>query len=133
MTIELAYLDASAAVKLVRPERETAALISLLTTAAAQVSSEVLEVELRCAARRLGDHGLLTRVERLLAQINLLPCTGAVRSRAGEAFDPPQRALDAIHLATALSVDEAGLVLVSYDRSQSHAGEAAGLKALAPA
>lgn len=133
MTLALAYLDASAAVKLVRPETETPALISLLSTAGAQVSSEVLEVELRCAARRFGDPTLLTRVERLLAVINLLPYTGAVRSRAGEAFDPPQRALDAIHLATALSVDDAGLVLVSYDRSQGEAGRAAGLKALAPA
>lgn len=129
----MAYLDASAAVKLVRPEEETAVLVSFLATAGAQVSSELLEVELRCAARRLGGGALLARADRVLASISLLPYTAAARARATGAFDPPQRALDAIHLATALSMASDALVLFSYDRAQRQAGEAAGLTALAPA
>lgn len=51
MTATTAYLDASAAAKL-RAEPETSALQAVLTTVAVHVSSELLQIELRCVAHR---------------------------------------------------------------------------------
>jgi len=127
-----AYLDASAAVKLLRPEPETSALRAVLAAIAGHVSSELLEIELRCVARREGDGELIQRAERICAAVDLLPYTPAIRARAGEAFDPPQRALDALHLATALDLRLEALVLVTYDRRQAQGGRAAGLDVVAP-
>ena len=126
------YLDASAAVKLLRPEPETPALRAVLAAIAGHVSSELLEIELRCVARREGDGELIQRAERICAAVDLLPYTPAIRARAGEAFDPPQRALDALHLATALDLRLEALVLVTYDGRQAEGGRAAGLDVVAP-
>jgi predicted nucleic acid-binding protein len=127
-----AYLDASAAVKLLRPEPETSALRTLLGGIAGHVSSELLEIELRCVARREGGGELIERADRICAVVDLLPYTAAVRARATEAFAPPQRALDALHLATALDLRLEGLVLVTYDKRQAEGGRAAGLDVVVP-
>lgn len=127
----VAYLDASAAVKLLRAEPETAALRGVLADAASSVSSELIEVELRCVAHRAGG-ALPERAARVLAGIDLVPFTPAVRTRAGQAFDPPQRALDAIHLATALDLQLADLTLVTYDERQARGAKAAGLFVTSP-
>jgi len=127
-----AYLDASAAVKLLRPEPETSALRAVLAAIAGHVSSELLEIELRCVARREGRGELIERADRICAAVDLLPYTLAVRARAGEAFAPPQRALDALHLATALDLRLEALVLVTYDRRQAEAARAAGLDVVVP-
>ncbi len=127
-----AYLDASAAVKLLRPEPETSVLVTELGAIALHVSSELLEIELRCVARRAGGGELIERAERICAAVHLLPYTLAIRARAGEAFVPPQRALDALHLATALDLRLQALVLVTYDRRQAEGGRAAGLDVVVP-
>ena len=126
------YLDASAAVKLLRPEPETSALRAVLAAIAGHVSSELLQIELRCVARREGGGELIERADRICAAVDLLPYTLAVRARAGEAFAPPQRALDALHLATALDLRLEALVLVTYDRRQAQAARAAGLDVVVP-
>jgi uncharacterized protein len=132
VTATIAYLDASAAVKLLRREPETKALIDSVGDAASWVSSELLDVEVRCAARRLGGRGTLERAGKLLDAVELVPYTQRVRTRAGAAFSPPQRALDAIHLASALDLALDDLVLITYDRDQARAGKAAGLNVLSP-
>ena len=133
MIASTAYLDGSAAVKLLSAEQESGALRSALDSLAVFVSSELLEVELRCVARREGGGELVDRAERICASVDLLPFTSAVRARAGDAFEPAQRALDAIHLATALDLRLDGLVLVTYDERQAAGGRRAGLDVLAPA
>jgi len=64
--------------------------------------------------------------------VDLVPSTPAIRARAGEEFVPPQRALDALHLATALDLRLEALVLVTYDQRQATAGRAAGLEVVMP-
>ena len=59
MIATTAYLDASAAVKLLRPEPETSALWTVLAAIPGHVSSEMLEIELRCVARREGGGKLI--------------------------------------------------------------------------
>ena len=43
------------------------------------------------------------------------------------------RALDAIHLATALDLEMDGLVLITYDERQADGGRTAGLDVVSPA
>ena len=100
--VKAAYLDASAGVKLFRHEPESAALVEELRAWAALVSSELLAVEARCTARRLGDGIALERVEAVLAGIDLVRFTPEIRDLAGGiAFQPVLRALHTIHIATA--------------------------------
>ncbi len=133
MTESVAYLDASAAVKLMVAEPEQDALARRLSAFPSWVSSELLSVELLCTARRVGGASVLRRAEELLAGIDLLTLSGPIRRRAGEAFRPAQRALDAVHLATVLSLqlgDE--LVLFSYDRDQLAAAGQLGVRSSTP-
>jgi predicted nucleic acid-binding protein len=127
-----AYLDASAAVKLLVAEAESDALAARLNETALWISAEILDVELGCFVHRRAAAVLVDR-SRLLSKFDLLALTPAVRERAAAPFMPPQRALDAIHLATALHVGIADMAFVSYDRQQLAAAEAGGLACLSPA
>ena len=127
----MVYLDTSAAVKLVVDERESAALGAWLERADHWVSSEILEVELRCAVRR--TRGPAQRLEATLDAVELVRFAPAIRQRAGQPFDPPQRALDAIHLATAQTFALRALILVSYDQRQLEAARVLGLQTATPA
>lgn len=120
-----AYLDASALVKLMRPEPETEALVEALAQWPVRIASEVVVVELGCTARRLGGAELLKRAEAIANGLDLIPFSAAIRKRAvATAFDPPLRALDAIHLATALELGEDLDALVAYDDHLRRAAEA---------
>jgi predicted nucleic acid-binding protein len=130
--IDVAYLDASAAVKLLHEEPETGALVAVVSRAGSCVSSELLEVELSCVARRIGGGRLVQRVGTVLDGIDLLPFTPAVKVRATGPFRPPQRALDAVHLATALDLMLDDLVMLTYDRQQAAAAADLGLPTLRP-
>ena len=68
-----------------------------------------------------------------MGKLDLVALTPAVRERAAAPFTPPQRALDAIHLATALHLGIEKMTFVSYDRHQLAAAEAGGLCCLSPA
>lgn len=131
--MKAAYLDASAAVKLFKHEPETEALVSELGAWPALVSSELLAVEARCAARRLGDDTVLERAETVLAGIDFVRFTPEIRDLAGGvSFQPALRALDAIHLATAMTVaEELGAVFV-YDTNLHAAAGRQGLRVNAP-
>ncbi len=128
----MAYLDASAAVKLLRPEPETSALRAALAAIAGHVSSELLEIELHCVAHREGGEELVDRADHICAALDLLPFTPAIRARAGGTFVPAQRALDALHIATALDLRLDALVLVTYDTRQAQGAGAAGLNVASP-
>ena len=131
MTGEIVYLDASAAVKLVRDERESRALSEALQPDVPGLSSHLLEVELWCYSQRVSP-AARGRVRELIDRLTLVPLTEAMRNRASERFDPPQTALDAIHLATALDLDLDELVFLSYDERQLEAARSAGLTTASP-
>ncbi len=89
-----------------------------------RVSSELLRVELFCVCRRQGiDVG---EADDLLGGLRLLPITRAVLEGAGRAFSPPQRALDALHLASAAQIRGELDCFVSYDSEQLAAAAALG-------
>ena len=119
-----AYLDASAVGKLLITETETDALHAFLTDWPLRVSSELLRVELTCVChrQRIAPDG----VEELLEGLRLLPLTPATLSGARRAFSPPQRALDALHLASAAQAQDHIGCFISYDTDQLAAAAALG-------
>jgi predicted nucleic acid-binding protein len=125
--VGVVYLDASAAVKLVVPERESAALAVALKPNDALVASEILEVELGRACLRRGlPPAAATPVLDLVA---LLP-VAETRERAARTRPPMLRALDAIHLAAALAIEPD--LLLAYDLRLLDAARAAGLTVACP-
>lgn len=130
--MKAAYLDASALVKLFKHEAETDALWAALSEWPDRVSSELLAVEARCTARRLGGAELLERAEARLTGVDLLPYTSEIGERAGGAFRPALRALDAIHLASALALDDSLGVLLAYDEDLCAAARSEGLPVRSP-
>ncbi|HXQ18647.1 MAG TPA: type II toxin-antitoxin system VapC family toxin [Acidimicrobiales bacterium] len=133
----LFYADASALVKLILREPESAALQAFLADADV-VSSELLVTELLRAIRRAGAQNpalplaaLTDRTEELLDAVGLRPLDRSVLLAAGTLAEPTLRALDAIHVATAIDVfPHDGFV--SYDERQSAAARLAGLRTYAP-
>jgi len=129
-----AYLDASAAVKLLRREDESDALRGFLPGRDPAVAAEFLVVEMVCAIRRRhGGSAEIARAHRLSSDLDLVPLDDRVRELACLPHDPPQRALNAIHLGTALALRERLEALVTYDRSLAAAAEAHGLPVVSPA
>lgn len=126
-----AYVDASALVKLFKAERETEPFRAALADWPVQVSSEIIRVEAICTARRLGDEQVLRR-DATLERINLIPLTPEIVELATDAHTPPLRAMDAIHLATALSMREDLGVMFVYDSDLRAAAAVHRLNPLAP-
>lgn len=129
---KLAYLDASAFVKLVLPEPETAALVAALDPQARLVSSEILEVEALRAARRASGADGASAARIQLEGIRLLPISAQIRERAYELEPDTLRLLDAIHIATALDLGEQLDGLYAYDLRMTAAATKAGLGVYAP-
>lgn len=133
----LFYLDASALVKLVRTEPETSALRAFLADADL-LSSELVLTEVPRAIRRavandpeLAPALLMTRAEELLDAVALLPVDRTLLAAAGALDEPVLRALDAIHLASAIDLSPLD-AFVSYDERQGAAARLAGLRTVSP-
>lgn len=135
MAAEVLYLDASALAKLVLDEPERGALRQLLAEWPARASSVVVEVELLRATRRetQGDAAAIARAEHALTLVNLIALDRPVVEAASALEPPALRALDAIHLASALSLGARLGGFAAYDRRLAEAARGAGLEVLAPA
>jgi predicted nucleic acid-binding protein len=128
----VAYIDASAMVKLLVPEPESGALVAAIGSEWPYLTaSEILAVETARAALRSGSIAPAL-VARRLGSVALLPLTAEIRKDAGRIGPPTLRSLDAIHLATALSASERIGAVLTYDTRLASACTAAGLPALAP-
>lgn len=127
-----AYIDASALVKLFKPEEESAALIAALEAWPTRVSSCVISIEASSAARRIGTREALARAEAAVTRIELVSLSNEVLIRAGRAFDPALRALDAIHLATAIELGDDVGAFFAYDGDLLQAARAAGIPVQSP-
>lgn len=133
----LCYVDASAIVKTVVEEAESSALIAF-TAGADLVSCELVLTELERALRRAAalesDFELepaLDQAATQLASLALLPLERGLLLAAGSLREPSLRALDAIHVAAAQSVE--GLDgFVTYDIRQAAAARLSGLRTFSP-
>jgi uncharacterized protein len=131
--VSAAYLDASALVKLFKDEPETQALREALADWSVRVTSELIRVEAICTARRLGDPAVLERAKTALTRLTLLPLTAEIIDVATGDHRPALRALDALHLASALSVREDLGAMFVYDTDLNAAAARHDLNPLAPA
>ena len=128
------YLNSSAIVKLVVPELESQALRRYLAVRYDRLASGLVRVEVFRALRRAHARKPATRhgAEQVLRRIALVAVDEPVLRAA--AHLPPERlrSLDAVHLATALSLE--GLeAVVTYDQRLRNATVEAGLDVASPA
>lgn len=130
----MVYLDSSAIVKLVVPELESRALRRYLAVRYERVASALVRVEVFRALRREHAWEPATRhgAEQALESIALVAIDEPVLRAAAHLQPERLRSLDAIHLATALSLDDLE-ALVTYDQRLRDATVAAGLNVAAPA
>jgi hypothetical protein len=133
MTFRPAYLDSSALLKLVLPERESDELARALDAWPDRVSSAIAAVECRRALRRVGAApGVHRRADAVLQTVTLVRVDEPVLRVAGEIGPGDVRTLDAVHLATALSTGDDPEAFITYDDRLAQAGRAAGLVVLQP-
>lgn len=128
--MKIAYLDTSAAMKLVIDEAESEALARELNTVEDRrlVSSWLLHTEMHCAAGRHPEDLGPDVVNAVLDTVDLIDLTRGDMLAAGT--HPPLRSNDAIHLSVALRVgaDE----IFTYDAELADTAGAAGLSVVAP-
>jgi len=128
------YLDSSALVKLVVREPESEALEQELHGWTDGASSSLAWVELpRAVRRRLGSAGpSLPALWGALSASAEVPISDEVIGMAAR-LDPARLgSLDAIHLASALSLGDAVGAFITYDDVLQGAADDAGLRTLRP-
>ena len=133
----LYHADASALVKLVVDEPESRSLRTFLDEADI-VSCEIVLTEVprairRAAARdpRLSPDDALTVAAAVLDAVALVPLDRGLLLAAGALTGPYLRALDAIHVAAAITLTPLD-GFVTYDERQAAAARLAGLRTFAP-
>jgi uncharacterized protein len=135
---ESLYLDSSALMKLVVEEPESAALAARVRESLI-ASSELVLGEVPRAVHRLVSgrrtserDALLRTTETPLEGIALVPVEREILVRAGGFREAYLRALDAIHIAAALTLADVLVGFLTYDDRQVEAAHAAGLSVLSP-
>lgn len=129
----LVYLDASAIVKLIRRERQSAELAEWLALRDEAVSSALASVEVLRALRRVGASAeTYVEAERQLQLVTLVAIQAPVLELAGRLPGAHLRSLDAIHLATALSIGDLPDAFLTYDARLAAAATRQGLTVAHP-
>lgn len=127
------YLHSSALLKLLHEEAESAPLAEWLSARPTTpvVSSALAKVEVTRACRRVNPDAL-PAAKALLAGVDVILLSGTVIDEAADVGNPLLRSLDAIHLASALSIRTELSTFVAYDRRLADAAAAVGLALGAP-
>lgn len=126
------YLDASAFVKTVVTEPETGALRTFLAARAGRhVSSAILRAEALRAVRHLGSEARAT-VREGLRGVDLVAIDDRMLDAAGVLEPGILRTLDAIHVATALSIGDDLEAVITYDDRMTDAARLLGLPTTSP-
>jgi predicted nucleic acid-binding protein len=126
------YLDTSAFLKLVVTEPETGALWAWVTGKDRRLfSSDLLRTEALRTARRHSAEALALARARLDG-VTLLSLTADVCARAAELDPAILRSLDALHLATALTLADELEGIVTYDERLGVAARLHGVAVVEP-
>lgn len=127
------YLDSSALLKLVLSERETPALVDALARWPDRLSSVLLPIECRRIVLRAGNPpAVAAKLGQELARVTTIRLDEAVQRLAAMIGPPRLRSLDAIHIASALSIGDYPEAFITYDGRLADAARAAGLNVLTP-
>jgi uncharacterized protein len=117
-------------VKLAVEETESAALLAAISGRGPYTTSVVGEIETLRVCRRA--HVPAGQIDELRAGLVIVALDDDVRRLASEVGPPILRTLDAIHLATALSLGEDLESLVTYDLRLARATADAAIPVLSP-
>ncbi len=128
--MSVAYLDTSALAKLVRTERETAALRQWLTDRRVATSALARTELIRAAARIDSEH--VAHARQVLAAVGEIAVDRTTLDLAATLPSPSVRSLDAIHLASAMAVGADLDALVTYDIRLIDAARDVGLPTMSP-
>lgn len=128
------YLDSSAIVKLVLPEKESDQLLRLIGDRMDCLSSVIARVEVvRTVARSQAPSDAYARAHEVFNRVNLKSLDEDIISKAEMIKPASVRTLDSIHLGTALACGSELEVLITYDRRMASAAEELGVVTDAPA
>lgn len=125
------YLDSSAAVALILDEPGAVALGEFLQLWSEPVSSALARVETIRAVNRAPTSERRVRALALLARLSLISISNEIVEHAAQLTPAKLRSLDAVHVATALSIPGLGGMVV-YDQRLAEAAEANGLQVFMP-
>jgi uncharacterized protein len=126
------YCDTSALVKLLADEVESSALAEFARAPGRTfITSQLSITELTRALRRKNPGNAASPFE-VFEFISKLAVSRVLLEAAGELLPVELRTLDAIHLASALSLGTDCEGIVSYDIRLQRAARSAGLDAVAP-
>ena len=118
---------------MVAREPESAVLHERVVKGGDAVASALALVEVQRAVRRIGGGEiLLDRARSVLDRVALIKIDDAVLERAAHLEPVGLRSLDAIHLATALSVQKHLEAFLVYDQRLGQAAAELGLKVETP-
>jgi len=125
------YVDTSALGRSLLDEPERTAIESALKTFERVVSSSLLRTELRRVGFR---RQMLDRADALLAGVSLIKIDDEILSSAETITPSTVATLDAIHLATAVRLKDAGKLsaLMTYDKQLADGAREHGIEVLAP-
>jgi predicted nucleic acid-binding protein len=128
-----AYVDTSAIVKLIVLEPESDALVETLPRWPDRISSALARVEVHRALWRVNATlAVHTRADAVLAAFVLVRPDEPILARAASFRSPRLRALDAVHLATALTLGDDPDVFITYDMTLARAAERLRLRVAHP-
>jgi predicted nucleic acid-binding protein len=125
------YVDTSAVGRVLLGEPDAPAVLRELAEFDQHVASRLMRIELRRLALR---EDALDAADQLLDGVALIPVDDAILT-SSETLPPPTVAtLDAIHLATALRLADAGVLdtVMTYDARLARGAEHHGLGVLSP-
>ena len=131
MSAEVWYVDASALVKTVVREAQSAALVDWLRAKDTLAACDLVRVEV-VRAVRLSDPVAVARARKVVATLILIRLADDVYDTAADLEPPLMRSLDAIHVAAALSLGRDLAGIVTYDRHMTAGARALGLRVEAP-
>ena len=115
-------------------EPESSALIRSLAEWPERVTSALARVEVMRALRRMGARpAARRRAAAVLKRVGVIAIDGPVLEAACHVGPPDLRSLDALHLATALSLGDDLAVIVTYDRRLGKAAVRSKLRVVSPA
>jgi predicted nucleic acid-binding protein len=124
------YIDSSAILKLIKPEKESAALIKKLPNTL--IASRISRVEVTRTIIRY-EPDLLDSTYDVLADIQMVPVEDSIITIAENL---PQfinlRSLDSLHIASALAIKNVLKGIITYDKEMAIAANALGFKTLSP-
>ena len=128
--MRVAYFDSSAIVKLECLERESLALIDYLDTDEIEASTSIVAgIEVTRALKRV--RATPPPAAEPMRGFFLLGLSAAICVAAGNLESPTLRSLDAIHLATALAIDDE-VEFITYDERLATAAREHRLRVVQP-